>query len=107
MTTERTELVAEIDAARDELANSIEALVTRLDPKAGLHRQISHVGQRIGEGYQHAKSEAPEPVGRALDELERQGRPVAQLAARNPRRSFLVGAGTGLLVVVLLRSVRS
>jgi hypothetical protein len=36
----RDQITAEIENARAELADTVEGLVTRLDPKAGLHRTI-------------------------------------------------------------------
>jgi hypothetical protein len=41
--SQREQISAEIESARAELADTVEQLTARLDPKAGLHRTIQRI----------------------------------------------------------------
>ena len=101
--TEQERLKADIEATRAELAETADALAAKLDVKAQAGKKVHAAGEKVGDRYAHLRDSAPAPVQKALDKTGSAVSPLMAQAAADKRRTFLVLAGTVVLVLVARR----
>lgn len=97
----------EIERTRADLAQTVNALSTKLDVKQQASQKANELKQTIVGATMRAKQAAPEPVQRSLD---RAGTAVAPAVARaKPYRLHILAgvAGAGFVLVVLRRRTRN
>jgi ElaB/YqjD/DUF883 family membrane-anchored ribosome-binding protein len=101
---------ADIEAARDELAQTVDALHDKLDVKGRASDSVAAAKERIAETAQRAKAAAPQPVQQALDRAGERAAPVVTQTSQQlaPHRGKIIAGAVGLLVVVwILRRRRA
>jgi hypothetical protein len=103
--TERDELMSEIEHTREELADTVSELVSKLDVKEQARHRAHEVGEQAAERYREVKASAPQPVQAGLDKAEYAGGRVAAQAKADPKRALLI-AGGAVLVLLLVRRLR-
>lgn len=103
------ELRADIEQARADLAESVDALSDKLDVKGQATATVSDATHRAGAPASHVKQSAPEPVRRGVDSVGAKTGPViarvSQQAAPH-RGKIAAGAAAGLLIAVIVRRRR-
>jgi redox-regulated HSP33 family molecular chaperone len=103
------EIKADIEATRAELAETADALAAKLDVKAQASDKLHAAGERlsgkVSERYGRARRAAPAPVQKAMGKAERAAQPLLATAAEDKKRTTLVIAGAGA-VLLLIRRVR-
>lgn len=99
------EIKADIVATRAELAETADAIAAKLDVKAQAADRLHSAGTNITHRYEHAKQQAPEPVQKALTQVEAAAQPVVNAAAEDKKRTALVIGGV-LVALLILRRVR-
>lgn len=99
--TTPSELERQIEAARVDLAKSVDAIVDRVHPKRVMYRTIGKVKQRVGILPPHTNGVAQLPPGESAQ--QRRGLPV--------RKEYLIVAGAvvaaGALAAVIWYRRRS
>ena len=97
------DLKSEIEQARAELADTVDALTAKLDVKAQAAERAHELAGKASERYSEAKQSAPEPVRQALGTVEHAARPVVAKARQDPRRAAVIAGGVVLALLVLRR----
>jgi MYXO-CTERM domain-containing protein len=100
---------AEIEQTRAELAETVDALASKLDVKGQAADKAEAAKAKVGAKASQAKAAAPEPVQHVMDTVGAKAGPVAhQVNAKvEPHRGKLIaGVGAGLLVLLVLRRRR-
>jgi ElaB/YqjD/DUF883 family membrane-anchored ribosome-binding protein len=103
---ELSEIRADIEQTRNELANTVGALSAKLDVKAQAKGHLRAVRIRARARYQQAKAALPEPLRRVLDMIEHTASSGAARAKAAPVGAVAIGGGTVLVVVLLRRRVQ-
>lgn len=107
------ELRADIEAARTELADTVDALTAKLDVKGRASDKASQMTtqakEKVGQAVVQAKEAAPPQVQHAMETVGEKAAPaLQQISARaEPHRSKLIAAGVVTLVVLLVARRRS
>lgn len=99
------EIVADIEAARDRIADNLDALTDKLDVKAHAQEAVHDAGAKVQAGVNDAK----ESVASAAGAAAAQSRTLVQKFRALPLAAqAAIGAGAAALVVTLIvRSARS
>lgn len=97
--TEQDRLKADIEATRAELAETADALATKLDVKAQAERKVQGVRQQVSSRYAAVRDSAPPPVRKVLGA----GEQVVARAAKDKRATVIVLASTVTVVIVVRR----
>lgn len=94
---------ADIAATRAELAETVDALTSKLDVKARASDKVSEVKQKAAATADRARQAAPPPVQHALDAAGEKAGPVVRRVSTTaaPHRGK-IAAGAVALVVLLL-----
>jgi hypothetical protein len=101
--TDPDEIKADIERTRADLAETVDALTTKLDVKAQAKQRAADAQAKVGERLEALRSTAPEPVQQALARAGDAARPVAAKAAEDKRRTAVVAGGAVLLLLVVRR----
>jgi hypothetical protein len=101
--TDPDQIKAEIERTRADLANTVDALTTKLDFKTQAKQRAAETQAKLTERWQAVTASAPEPVQQALARAGEVAGPVAAKAAADKRRSAMIAGGAVLLVVVRRR----
>jgi hypothetical protein len=101
--TDPDQIKADIERTRAELADTVDALTTKLDVKSQAKQRAAETQAKLSERWQAVTAAAPEPVQQALTKAGEVARPVAAKAAEDKRRSALIAGGAVLLLVVRRR----
>lgn len=104
--SEADALRSEIEQSRAEMARTLGALGTRLDPRVQSRRLAGQWADRAQRAYERARAAAPPPVKTALDGVVEALRPHVRKAAAEPKRTAMIVGGTLVAVVVLRRGRR-
>jgi uncharacterized protein DUF3618 len=104
---------ADIEQARTELADTVDALSDKLNVKAQAAGKATAAKEaakdKVGAAAEQVRAAAPPPVQHALDSVgEKAGPVVQQVAAKTePHRSKIIaGAAAALVVLVVVRRRR-
>jgi uncharacterized protein DUF3618 len=98
---EASVLRLEIEATREELAQTVGAIADKVNVKARAEEKVADAKHRVGEVAAQARNSAPPQVQHALDAVGERAAPVVERAAPY-RKQIAIGA----LVVVVLMLVR-
>jgi hypothetical protein len=92
----------EIEATRADLADTVDALSTKLDVKAQAKSKAHEVQATVSDTLSKAKQSAPPPVQTSLDRVGAALGPA--LAKAKPyRRQIIAAVGAAAAVLVLAR----
>ena len=104
------EIRADIEQTRNELAETVDQVIDKLNPKTQVSDKAHAVRDAAAARATQAKEAAPPPVQHVLDSIGQRTAPVAKQVndATAPHRSK-IAAGVAAAVVALLvvRRVRS
>ena len=99
------EIVADIEATRDRLADNLDALTDKLDVKAHAQEAVHDAGAKVSATVNDAKESVASAAGTAAAQSRTL---VARFRALPLAAQAAVGAGAAALVVTLIvRSARS
>jgi ElaB/YqjD/DUF883 family membrane-anchored ribosome-binding protein len=101
--TEADAVRADIEATRQELADTVNALTEKVNVKARAGDKAAELRQKLTEAAGRARAAAPPPVQRALDATGQKAGPMASRisAQAAPYRGKII-AGSAVLVAALL-----
>jgi chromosome segregation ATPase len=98
--TDPDEIKAEIDRTRADLAETVDALTSKLDVKAHARQRAAQAQAKVGERLQALTASAPPQVQQALARAGEMARPVAAKAAEDKRRTAVVAGAVGMFFVL-------
>jgi hypothetical protein len=104
--TDPDQIKAEIERTRAELADTVDALTTKLDVKTQAKQRAADTQAKLAERWHAVTASAPEPVQQALTRAGELARPVATKAGEDKKRSALVAGGAVLLLMITRRMRR-
>jgi hypothetical protein len=94
---------ADIAATRAELADTVDALTSKLDVKARASDKVSEVKQKAAATAERAKQAAPPPVQHALNAAGEKAAPVVHRVSTSaaPHRGKIAAGVVALVIAVL------
>lgn len=98
--TDPDELKAEIERTRADLAETVDALTTKLDVKAQARQRAAQAQAKLGERVRALTASAPPQVQQALTRAGEAARPMAAKAQEDKRRTALIAGGVVLLLAL-------
>ena len=108
-----TDIRAEIDKTRADLAETVDALSDKLNVKAQAAHKVDdakagvqHAAAKAKDAIDHVARAAPEPVKHTIAKAEGAVAPVAR-RAKPYGKQIAAGMGTALLGLILVRRRRS
>jgi chromosome segregation ATPase len=101
---------SDIEQARAELAETVDALSDKLDIKARAGDKVSDAKAKLAETAARAKQAAPPPVQHALDVAGQKAAPVVSQVSQKAaphRGKIIAGAVVAVVVLVVVRKRRA
>jgi chromosome segregation ATPase len=101
---------SDIEQARAELAETVDALSDKLDVKARAGDKVSDAKAKVAETAARAKQAAPPPVQHALDVASQKAAPVVSQVSQKAaphRGKIIAGAVAAVVVLVVVRKRRA
>jgi hypothetical protein len=96
---------SDIEQARADLAETVDALAGKLDVKAQASHKVAEAKQKAADTATRMKQSAPPPVQHALDVAGEKGRPLVQKAEPH-RNKIIAGVAVAVVLVLIVRKMR-
>ncbi len=100
------QIKADIDDARAQLSEAVDALSAKVDVKAQAKARVEQTREAVAGATDRVREATPDPVRRAVGNAAQRVAPAADsgLAKVRPyRKQLLAGLGAALIAVVLFR----
>jgi hypothetical protein len=95
---------SDIEQARAELADTVDALAAKLDVKAQAGQRVAEAKQKAADAATRAKQAAPPAVQHALDTAGEKAAPIVQKVSQQaaPHRGKIIAVGAVVLLVLIV-----